>query len=164
MRPPMNPSLLRRRLTSLAVCALSLIVATVGLAGCTKSKSKADASSSASSASVATSGSGSAGAPVTQNTLPVASAIVNNLEKRKSVTVTKCAATADGWLASGTAKNSGTADVKYAITVFFTNEHATVQDFATASVSVKAGGSTDWTASKKFSAAKVTNCVLRGVG
>ncbi len=144
------------RLTTLAVCA---VAACVALAGCTSS-TKGAAKSSASSASAAASSSAS----LTQNTLPPASAIVNDVDKRKAVTVAKCAATADGWGASGTAKNSGTADATYAITIFFTNDHATVEDYATATVTAKAGASADWTAAKKFAATTPTNCVLRGVG
>ena len=78
--------------------------------------------------------------------------------------ITKCAAVDGGWSASGTAKNPGTADATYAITIFFTDAHATVQDFATASVTVKPGQTRDWTAAKKFAAATPTNCVFRGVG
>jgi hypothetical protein len=89
---------------------------------------------------------------------------VNDVAKRKSIVVTKCGASDGGWTASGTATNSGTGDTTYAITIFFTNAHATVEDFATASVSVKAGQSQDWTAAKKFTASSPTNCVLRGVG
>ncbi len=149
MRPP--------RLITLTVCAASVLVC---LAGCGKSGHSAEPSSSAKSSTVAASST----APLTQNTLPAASAIVNNVDKRKSITITKCAAADGGWAASGTAANTGTADVSYDITVFFTNAHATVEDFATTSVTVKAGKTQPWTATKKFTATDPTNCVLRGVG
>lgn len=129
------------------------------IAGCSKSSSKASPSASANTASASTSASA-----LTQNTLPAASAIVNDVDKRKSVVVTKCAAADGGWTAGGTAKNAGTADATYAITIFFTNDHATVEDYATASVTVKAGQTQDWSATKKFTAVTPTNCVLRGVG
>jgi hypothetical protein len=145
------------RLITLTVCAA---VAAVALTGCSNSTKGADKSSSSASGSSAASSS----AALTQDTLPPASSIVNDIDKRKDVTVAKCAATADGWGASGTVKNSGTADATYAITIFFTNDHATVEDYATATVSAKAGASADWTAAQKFAATTPTNCVLRGVG
>ena len=123
-----------------------------------------DAGKSSSIASKASTAADAAGTVLSQNTLPAASAIANDVAKRKSVAITKCAASDGGWTASGTAKNSGTGDATYAITIFFTNAHATVQDYATTSVTVKAGQSADWTASKKFTASTPTNCVLRGVG
>jgi hypothetical protein len=89
---------------------------------------------------------------------------VNDVNKRTAVAVTKCVAVDGGWAASGTAKNPGPSDTTYAITVFFTDAHATVQDFATTSVTVPAGETQDWSAAKKFTAANPTNCVLRGVG
>ena len=150
MRPPRFPTLIAGAIASCLVI--------VSLTGCSKSSHKATA---ASSSSVAPSVSKSA---LTQNTLPAASAIVNDVAKRKEIVLTKCAAVDGGWSASGTAKNAGTADATYAITIFFTNDHATVQDYATASVTVKPGATLDWTASKKFAAATPTNCVLRGVG
>ena len=145
------------RLITLAVCA---VAAAVVLTGCSNSTKHADKSSAPASGSP----SASSSAPLTQDTLPAATSIVNDIDKRKDVTVAKCAATADGWGASGTVKNSGTADATYAITIFFTNDHATVEDYATATVRAKAGASADWTAAKKFTATTPTNCVLRGVG
>jgi hypothetical protein len=155
MRPP--------RLTTLAACALTSALALVTVTGC--SSSSADASKKTSSAASTTAGAASTGsAAAAQNTLPAASAIANDVAKRSSVSVTKCAASDGGWTASGTARNSGTGDATYAITIFFTNSHATVQDYATTSVTVGAGKSVDWTAAKKFTASTPTNCVLRGVG
>jgi hypothetical protein len=154
MRPP--------RVRTLIVCALTVGLALVSVAGCSKSsKSSQSSAKPTSSASVKASSTGSA---LTQNTLPPASAIVNDVAKRKAVAITKCAAADGGWSASGTAKNAGTSDATYAITVFFTDAHATVQDFATTSVTVKAGQTQDWSAAKKFTAASPTECVLRGVG
>jgi hypothetical protein len=155
MRPP--------RLTTLAAGALTAALALLAVTGC--SSSSADASKKTSSAlSSASSAASTASAAVAQNTLPAASAIANDIAKRPSVAVTKCVASDGGWTASGTAKNSGTGDATYAITIFFTNAHATVQDYATTSVTVPAGKSVDWTAAKKFTASTPTNCVLRGVG
>ena len=120
--------------------------------------------SSSPKSSVVSSVAPSSTAPLTQNSLPPASAIVNNVDKRKSIAVTKCIAADGGWAVSGTAANPSTADVSYAITVFFTNDHATVEDFATAAVTVKPGQTVAWSATKKFAATTPTNCVLRGVG
>jgi hypothetical protein len=151
MRPP--------RLTTLTVAALATCVAAVTLAGCSKSHDQASPSSSAGASTAAT-----AASPVTQDTLPAASAIVNDVAKRKSVVITKCAAATGGWSASGTANNTGTADATYAITIFFTNAHSTVEDYATTSVTVKAGQTQNWSTTKQFAATTPTNCVLRGVG
>jgi hypothetical protein len=151
MRPP--------RLNSLAAYALTAGLATLCVAGCSSSSDKnASATTSAASATNSTSS-----AVLAQNSLPPASSIVNNIDKRKAIVVTKCSAADGGWQAVGTANNTGTADETFAITIFFTNDHATVEDFATTSVTVKAGKSGDWTAMKKFTASNPTNCVLRGV-
>jgi hypothetical protein len=152
----MQPPCLR----TLIVGAFAAVLALVSITGCSKSSDKAS-----SKASSAPSTKASTTAPaLTQNTLPPASAIVNDADKRKAVAITKCAASDGGWSASGSAKNSGPSDTTYAITVFFTDSHATVQDFATTSVTVKAGQTQDWSATKKFAAANPTLCVLRGVG
>jgi hypothetical protein len=158
MRPP--------RLTTLAACALTSALALLAVTGCSSSSAAAGkkSSSAASGASSASSAASNASPAVAQNTLPAASAIANDVAKRPSVAVTKCVASDGGWTASGTAKNSGTGDATYAITIFFTNAHATVQDYATTSVTVPAGKSVDWSAAKKFAASTPTNCVLRGVG
>ena len=147
------------RLTTLTASAVLATALLLSVTACSKSSHSAGKSSAAPSSSAA-SGAGA----VTQNTLPAATSIVNDTDKRKAITVAKCAASDGGWTASGTAKNAGTADATYNLTIFFTNEHATVEDFATASVTVKPGATGDWTATKKFTATTPTNCVLRGVG
>lgn len=81
----------------------------------------------------------------------------------KNVTISKCAKTDDGWGASGTAKNTGTKDATYSITVFFTTTGATVIATAETKVDVKAGRSADWTAAATFTAAPEMRCVIRGV-
>ena len=155
MRPP--------RVNTVIISATAAVLTTAALTGCSSSSGTGSPSSSAAGSSSAVA-SASAVAPVTQATLPAASAIVNDVAKRKAIVVSKCAATSGGWLASGTAANSGTSAATYAITIFFTNAHATVEDYATASVTVKPGQTQDWSASKQFSASTPTNCVLRGVG
>ena len=167
----------RNRLLTLAAGAAALIA----LTACTSDKHAAagptGASSSAATGSASAPASGTASAsapasaaasgtaaPVVQNSLPPAASILNDTAKRKSVAITACAGVAGGWAASGTATNSTTKSVKYDITIFFTNDKATVEDFATTSVTVKADGNEKWTASKQFAAAATTRCVLRGVG
>jgi hypothetical protein len=164
------------RLPRLAACTVVAVAISAMISGCTSgAKKTAAAQSRSASSAVATSGPASTGTagptgaattapPIVQNTLPPATSIVNDVTKRKSVAITACAATAGGWTASGTAANTGGKSVKYDITIFFTNDQATVEDFATASVTVKAGGNEKWTATKKFTAATTTRCVLRGVG
>jgi hypothetical protein len=109
--------------------------------------------------STTTSGHKSAPTPVT---LPVSP--VNVVKKRKSVLLTGCAAASGGWQASGTATNPESTAAKYTITVFFTDQHATVENFAVTDVTVAPGQTAHWQASKKFTASPKSLCVLRGVG
>ena len=74
-----------------------------------------------------------------------------------------CAATGDGWGATGTATNPGKDDVTYTVTVFFTTTSATTIDSASTDVDVKAGGTVTWKAAKKFTHPADMLCVLRGV-
>ncbi len=159
----------RPRQISLSVSTVGVVVVLLCACACGGSAPSTKASNSvrptASGGSVSGSASPSSGSTaLVQNPLPPASDIVNDVDKRKSVTITKCAAIVGGWAASGTASNPGSTTVDYTITVFFTNAVATVQDFATASVTVAPGQSSSWTASKLFAAADPTSCVLRGVG
>jgi hypothetical protein len=152
----------RPRLTRLAAFAVGSVVVLMCFVACGGSSGSARASDPARPATPSVSSTPTS--PLVQNSLPPATAIANDVGKRKSVTLTKCAAIEGGWSASGTASNPGTTAVDYAITVFFTNAAATVQDFTTASVTVAPGQSLTWTASKQFAAASTTSCVLRGVG
>jgi hypothetical protein len=147
-------------LNSLAAYALTACLATLCVAGCSSSHKDATTSSTTSGANSSDSASS---APLAQNSLPPASSIVNNIDKRKAIVVSKCSAADGGWQAAGTANNTGTAAETFAITIFFTNSHATVEDYATTNVTVKAGQTANWTATKKFTATAPTNCVLRGV-
>ena len=135
--------------------------AVLGLAtGCTSSgKDKATPSGS-------TSGSPSASAstkssPLVQNSLP--KSVANSVTARKNVKPTKCAAVPGGWGAEGTATNPGTTPVTYTITVFFTTTSATALDFATTKVTVPAGKTENWSASKKFAAQATMLCPIPGV-
>ena len=156
--------MIRSRLT-LAVAALAAVAALV--AGCTSSGSAKDSQSSSRATAAAPKSASAAPAakvaPVYQGKIPAAKSIGNVVTKRKAVTLAGCAATAGGWKATGTAKNTGTKSAKYTITVFFTTSKATVQSYAKTTVDVAAGSSAQWTATRAFPAAKGTLCVLRGV-
>ncbi len=154
--------MIRSRLTP-AVAALAAVAALV--AGCTSSSSpKKDSSSSGSVAPSSASATPAAKvAPVYQGKVPAAKSIGNLTTKRKAVTLASCAAEPGGWKASGTAKNTGTKQTSYTITVFFTTSKATVQSYAKTTVKVAPGLSAQWTAAGRFPAAKGTLCVLRGV-
>ena len=89
--------------------------------------------------------------------------MANVVDKRKSVTVTSCAAITGGWGANGTAANKSTKPVTYTITIFFTTDQATTIASATTKTTVKAGGTAKWAATAKFKAAGTMLCVLRGV-
>ena len=82
----------------------------------------------------------------------------------RSVAITSCKRVDGGWSATGTAANPGAEDASYTVTIFFTTKQATAVDFALTTVSVPAGGTVTWTASKQFAAPDGTLCVLRGVG
>jgi hypothetical protein len=158
------------------------VVAGLVLTACTGSHTNnaASATPGSSSAPVATTSapatSGSApgtvkpGSSAGTSVHPTASAVSlppsvsNVVAKRKSVALTGCASAGAGWKASGTATNSGSTAADYAITVFFTDEHATVESFAATTVAVAPGKTEHWEASKNFAASKKTLCVLRGVG
>lgn len=156
------------RSTKIAVITLSgtLVLAA---AGCTSSKGSGSKSSSAapSSKAVASTTSGTAATvaspTITQLPLPTGS-VPNDTEKRKAVAVGNCAAVDGGWQATGTAKNDGSSSQTYAITIYFTTSGNSVLTQATTSVKVAPGKTENWSASAKFSAPKVVNCVLRGVG
>ena len=98
------------------------------------------------------------------NATDVPTSVPNNPALRAHVQITKCAASADGWQASGDATNPGTGPVDYTITVFFTTSAATVIGYGSAKVHVAAGGHQAWSVSATFTPAPGTQCVLRGVG
>jgi hypothetical protein len=163
----------------LAGCA----IAAIGLAGCTTGHDDSQPSPSSPIGSGSIARSTPASTPTARTTAaptskpvskpagktPIASltlppSISNVVAKRKSVVLSTCAADGAGWKASGTASNPGTAPVRYNITVFFTNQHATVQNYAVTDVTVAPGKTQPWSARKDFAAAPKSICVLRGVG
>lgn len=107
---------------------------------------------------------------VAATTLPVATPtvpgpIANNVQFRKDVSLTACAAVTGGWSARGTAVAPGTKPATYKITVFFvTDPGDTVEGSALTTVSVPAGKSVSWVATGHFQPTATMQCVLRGVG
>ncbi len=144
-----------RRPTGLVAAAM-VGALVLGITGCSSGSHKSPASTSAASSSRAT-------PAITAQPLPTGS-IANDIDKRKAVSITGCAASQGGWSASGTAKNDSAVTTTYAITIFFTTAQATVLDYATTTVKVGAGKSQKWSAAAQFAAAKDMLCVLRGVG
>ena len=140
---------------------IAAVLAVAGLAACSSSRpSEHPASTGAISASP-----GGVTARMSQHPLPPDSAFVNDLNKRKAVTVSECGQTAGGWGASGTVSNPSKQSTDYKIAIFFTTDHATVLDYATTKVTASAGAVENWTASAKFSIPTGTamHCVLRSV-
>lgn len=94
---------------------------------------------------------------------PVPQSVPNDVNARRDVTMSVCKAAAGGWAGGGTVKNTTSKSATYAITVFFTNTHATDLGYASTSVVVAAGKSKPWTAKATFAAPRKVLCVLRGV-
>ncbi|MBN9621124.1 MAG: hypothetical protein J0H43_15580, partial [Actinobacteria bacterium] len=119
-------------------------VALAGAAACvltvTACSSSAGHSGPTGSSSGPASTPASATPTLTQHPLPPAQSIGNDVQLRKHVTLTGCAARSGGWGAAGTAINPTAKSVRYTITVFFTTTSATVLDYATSTVTVPAGG------------------------
>jgi hypothetical protein len=159
----MHASVVRLSTAAAAVLALTAVAACSSSAkGGSASKSSTPVSSTSSVAGSANDA-GALPSGVT-NAIGVPTSVANVVALRKDVTMTSCKATADGWGASGVATNAGTSAHNFAVTVFFTTDHATVIGFGAAHVNVAAGGKQSWTVSGKFHAASPTLCVLRGVG
>lgn len=145
----------RQRLHALAVLGLGAVL----LSGCT-----APAPAPTPDADVSAAPTGVPGLPdgvVPATDLPVD--VPNDPAARADVQLAGCEATADGWMASGAATNSGADPVDYTITVFFATETATVIDSASTTLTVAPGDTADWQASADFTAPAGTTCVLRGV-
>lgn len=94
----------------------------------------------------------------------VPTAVPNSTESRKNVKISDCKAAKDGWQATGTARNPGTEETGYTITVFFTTGGGTVIGSGKTKVEVDPGADREWKVSSKFKPAPDTRCVLRGVG
>jgi hypothetical protein len=148
------------------VGSLLALGAVVGVAGCTSGSDPAPRPSGSSPRTTAeptpTNAPGLPSGVVGATNVPTK--VANDVKLRSSVTVTKCAPTADGWAASGIARNRTGEAVSYTITVFFTTPTTTVIGTGSDRVSVKPHGRSSWQVHARFTPAKNTRCVLRGVG
>jgi hypothetical protein len=88
--------------------------------------------------------------------------IPNDPKTRAKVKLLECAATKDGWKASGTVSNPGKGASKMVLTVFFTTDKATVIGTAQTRIEIKPGDKRTWSAQAHFTAPTRTLCVLRG--
>jgi len=150
----------RRRLWLLIAVASSL-----GLTGCSGHDSATASSDRSSSTTTPTITRGPHFLPPgVVNAISLPAHILNDVQLRKNVLLTRCQPAKQGWKASGTATNPGKARADYAITVFFTTSSATVIGSGVTHVRVAPGAHKTWTASGSFTPAPATSCVLRGVG
>ncbi len=144
--------------------AAGLLLATACSSGSNPAPTVSGSTSNpASSGSTATLGPSGALPPGVTPQPSIPASVPNDVDKRKSVQITGCKSAPGGWQAIGSAKNSGSSDETYDITVFFTTTGSTVIATAQTSVTVGAGKSENWTASAEFTAADTMLCVLRGV-
>lgn len=90
--------------------------------------------------------------------------VPNRPAKRAAVELTGCAATDDGWAASGTATAGQGRARTFVISVFFTTDQATVVEWGRTRVTVPAGERADWQVGVELPVQGELRCVLRGVG
>lgn len=100
---------------------------------------------------------------VKQADVTVPSKVGNNPDKRSAVSVTSCKATADGWMAAGTATATKSGPETFTITVFFTTEQATVVEWGKTTVTARAGATATWQIAKRLPVRSTLLCPLRGV-
>ena len=143
----------------LARTTLMLSTALALAAGCTSHATPNSNSQSAAASPAERSSATKPAVPVR----PVPTKVPNQPGARKAAVITDCAADAHGWHASGTVKNAASADATYTITVFFTNQSATVLGFASKQVPVGPGATADWSVTDATVNSSHTRCVLRGV-
>lgn len=98
-----------------------------------------------------------------QRAIPPDSQIVEVPALRKTIALTGCKSATGGWSGSGTVRNPGTTEHTYHIMVFFNDKYSRTIDYATTSVKVAAGQTSDWIATAKFKVPEGTQCVLRGL-
>lgn len=159
------------------VATVLLVGVAFGVAGCTSSPRPAASSHNAqprtqvpakTPAQPRTQGSKAASAD-NQQTVPgagvkVPTKIDNVVADRKNVTVTSCSSTPGGWAASGVAVNHGRSDTSYRLTVYFTDQEATVIGTGVTSVGVAPGHAARWRIATHLVAQPGgTRCVLVGV-
>lgn len=132
----------------------ALALPTFLLVGCAASSSSAD-----SSASAAADQDGAVRPGVT-----IPTDVPNESDLRANVEISACVSDGDGWKAAGVARNPSGEDIAYKVTVFFTNDKATVLGSGDAAVKVSAGKSANWEVRADLTPASNMRCVLRGVG
>src|SRR6218665_3272268 len=143
--------ILKRALVASAAVALVLSA----LAGCASSTNTAGSPSPA----VTVPGFPPGVVPSTE----IPTEVANTVELRAQVVVDKCGKTPSGWSASGVVTNPTDDPESLLLTVFFTDEKATVIDFAEATVQVDAKGKANWTAAKSVVVTPKMTWGLRGV-
>ncbi|MGA0568336.1 hypothetical protein ACO2Q7_13465 [Rathayibacter sp. KR2-224] len=148
------PATFLTRTLSLATAAATVAV----LAACTSSSPPVKSPTATHSAGIGN------GLPAGVTPAPIPTHVPNDPAARRAVRMTACKATTAGWKAGGTVTNDGKQAADYTITVFFTTKSATVINTAQTHVTVPAGKTQNWTASKDFVATPGTLCVLSGVG
>jgi hypothetical protein len=91
--------------------------------------------------------------------------IDNVVADRKNVTLTSCSPTQGGWAASGEAVDHGGSGTSYKVTVYFTDQEATVIGTGVTTVAVAPGHVARWRIATHLVAQPGgTRCVLVGVG
>ncbi|HVK22807.1 MAG TPA: hypothetical protein VM677_15725 [Actinokineospora sp.] len=146
-----------RRFAIVAVACMAIVTA-----GCTASDDQGQGAVAPSSPADTPGAGGFPSGVVPATDLPAD--VPNIAELRNRVTMSDCVKTPSGWSAGGEINNPGASAERLQITVFFTDEHATVLDSAQTTVNVPENGKTSWTASKEFGTLPKMLCVLRGVG
>lgn len=153
-----------RRPTPVVTTALLVGVALVA-AGCTSGRHPAAASPRhQSEAQPAQATPAAKQEPVPGAGVKVPTKIDNVVADRKNVALTSCSSTQGGWAASGVAANHGGSETSYKVTVYFTDQAATVLGTGVTSVSVAPGHVTRWRIAAHLVAQPGgTRCVLVGV-
>lgn len=157
--------------TSRATKPIALVVLLVGVAltaaGCTNSPHPGAANSHSSQPKARPSQAAPAGnqGPVPGAGVKVPTKIDNVIADRKNVTLTSCLSTQGGWSASGVAVNHGGSETSYKVTVYFTDQEATVLGTGVTTVTVTPGQVTRWRIATHLVAQPGgTRCILVGVG
>lgn len=95
--------------------------------------------------------------------LPSGRALANDPALYRTVRLTGCGRSANGWTATGTAHNPSGRSVGFRVLVLFTDHRHRDIDSATAMVEVPTTATRTWHATKSFAAPAGTQCVIRAV-
>lgn len=134
----------RGRARALGAAALVGVVGVGGFVGWRATQSPAGLVASAPSTGVSAGAAEStAGASsIVVGTASVATSAANDIDKRRAVSLTSCAATSTGAKAAGVIHHPGTSKATYQIAVIFTSASATVLGSEHVTVSAKPGDTT----------------------